>query len=170
MHFSLRIVTLLPLSGISTFNGLSFPDNDGLPLGYITDQQFAVSGWNFNKDGVPPALMTNLPYDQQVSVFSLWCFARSPLLYGGDLIVPDPVSLKIITNEDMLNIHAYSFNLSTVLLGSAIRDIAFRTTRARRMVRPNDERSGQHTNPSPVYRGFTLHFQSYLDKHNLYKY
>jgi len=103
------------MTGIATANGYSFADNDILPFGYITNQSYAIHGYNYTANGMPNAVLTSFTLAQQRSIFTMWCMFRSPLIYGGDLINPEPNSISIITNADLLFIHAYSQNLRVIL-------------------------------------------------------
>ena len=46
-------------------------------------------------------------HTQQQTAFSIWCFYRSPLLYGGRLTPDglDMASIAIVTNQQLLHIH-----------------------------------------------------------------
>ena len=71
-----------------------------LPLGWL-----GVEGVN-----EPPLRWCNLTADEQQSLMSLWTIFRSPLMYGGDLQHPDPLSLGLITNVEALAITDRSTN------------------------------------------------------------
>lgn len=76
----------------------TWPDADMLPLGKlrITDQ---------NGTG-----QTHFTPDEQRTVMTLWCIARSPLMFGGDLPSIDPATLRLITNRSVLEINQHSKN------------------------------------------------------------
>jgi alpha-galactosidase len=69
----------------------SWPDADMLPLGRIgiraergTDRASRLSG------------------DEQRTLMTLWCMARSPLMFGGDLPSSEPPTLQLLTNDAVL--------------------------------------------------------------------
>jgi len=88
----------------------SWPDLDMLPLGWI-----GVEG-----DNVPPSRLSNLTSDEQHTLMSLWTIFRSPLMYGGDLQHPDPLSLSLITNVEALAISDNSTNTDYILSGPTL--------------------------------------------------
>jgi alpha-galactosidase len=45
---------------------------------------------------------TRLTKDEQITVLTLWCIFRSPLMMGGDLPSLDPFTLSLLTNEEVL--------------------------------------------------------------------
>lgn len=65
-----------------------FPDADMLPLGVVGM-------------GRP----TKLTRDEQYTLMTLWCIARSPLIYGGDMTKLDPFTLSLITNAEVLAVN-----------------------------------------------------------------
>lgn len=66
-----------------------FPDADMLPVGAIL-QDYGADGW------------TKFTEDEQVTMLSLWCIMRSPLMIGGELTKLDEFTLKLLTNEKIL--------------------------------------------------------------------
>jgi alpha-galactosidase len=46
---------------------------------------------------------------------TLWCIARSPLMFGGDLPSLDPATLALITNRQVINVDQHSRNNQQVL-------------------------------------------------------
>jgi len=76
----------------------TWPDADMLPLGKlrITD-----------KNGTGK---THFTPDEQQTVMTLWCIARSPLIFGGDLPSLDPATLRLITNPDVIAVDQRSMN------------------------------------------------------------
>lgn len=63
-----------------------FPDADMLPLGTI--------GMGLRQ--------THFTRDEQVTLLSLWCIARSPLILGADLTKLDGATLALITNPEVI--------------------------------------------------------------------
>ncbi len=62
-----------------------FPDADMLPLGEVGMGR-----------------RTKFTRDEQYTLMSLWCIARSPLIFGGDLTKMDGFTLSLITNAEVL--------------------------------------------------------------------
>ena len=82
------------------YQRLSYPDMDILPFGLILSM---VHGGNLT--------WSAFNHTQQQTAFSIWCFYRSPLLYGGRL-TPDALdmeSIAIVTNEQLLHIHQNAY-------------------------------------------------------------
>jgi alpha-galactosidase len=75
----------------------TWPDADMLPLGKL--RVTAKEG------GGSPSKFTP---DEQQTVMTLWCIFRSPLIFGGDLPSLDPATLKLITNDEVLQVDQHS--------------------------------------------------------------
>ena len=87
---------------------LSFGDLDILPFGWI----FSMS------KGGSKATWSFFNHSMQQTVFSIWCFYRSPLLYGGNLREEniDHASLAVVTNAALLHIHEAGYDTSTLFV------------------------------------------------------
>lgn len=72
-----------------------YPDCDMLPLGYV--------GKGFNHERV-----TNFTKDEQITMMTLWCIFRSPLMLGAELTKLDDWTLSLITNEKVLGLLTHS--------------------------------------------------------------
>lgn len=72
-----------------------WPDCDMLPLGVLR---------KFNNGGEP----TRFTKDEQVTVMTLWCLFRSPLMLGGHLPDNDQWTLDLITNQRVLRLNKHS--------------------------------------------------------------
>ncbi|HEU4324285.1 MAG TPA: glycoside hydrolase family 27 protein [Roseiflexaceae bacterium] len=68
-----------------------FPDADMLPLGVIALGR-----------------QTRLTPDEQTTLMSLWCIARSPLMHGGDMTKMDDWTLSLLTNPEVLSVNQRS--------------------------------------------------------------
>ena len=68
-----------------------WPDADMLPFG-----QLAVRDNGGH--------LTHLSHDEQITLLTLWCMARSPLMMGGDLRTLDRWTLDLLTRPDVLAI------------------------------------------------------------------
>ena len=72
----------------------AWPDADMLPLGKL---RLGQSDTKFTKD-------------EQLTLMSLWCMARSPLIMGGDLRSLDQWTLDLLTHDEILAINQHSSN------------------------------------------------------------
>jgi len=70
----------------------AWPDADMLPLGVIELGRHA----------------THFTPDEQRTVMTLWSIARSPLMFGGDLLKLDAFTLSLITNDEVLAVNQAS--------------------------------------------------------------
>lgn len=68
-----------------------WPDADMLPLGRLRIRGF--------EDG---ERQTRFTKDEQITLLTLWCIFRSPLMMGGDLPGLDPFTLSLLTNAEVL--------------------------------------------------------------------
>ena len=71
----------------------AWPDADMLPLGIIQFKR-----------------MTHFTSDEQFTLMTLWCIARSPLMHGGDLTKTDDLSLSLLCNDEVLAVNQHSEN------------------------------------------------------------
>ncbi|WP_062947178.1 alpha-galactosidase [Brachybacterium sp. sponge] len=74
-----------------------WPDGDMLPLGRI--------GVRAERGEPRDSLLTT---DEQITLLTLWGIARSPLMVGGDLPTSDPTTIALLSNVDVLAVHADS--------------------------------------------------------------
>lgn len=81
-----------------------WPDADMLPFGHIALCDPKAP----NSRGA--GRQTHFTKDEQVTVMTLWCMARSPLIFGGNLPDMDPWTLSLLTNTDVLAIQKRSKN------------------------------------------------------------
>src|SRR5205814_4665406 len=83
-----------------------WPDADMLPLGSLCP----TPGW-----GDPRA--TRLTPDEQRTLLTLWCIARSPLIMGGSLVAlkDDPATLALLTNPEVLDVDQHSTKSHAVI-------------------------------------------------------
>ncbi len=71
----------------------AWPDADMLPLGVI----------EFGR-------MCRFTLDEQYTLMSLWCIARSPLMHGGDMTKMDALTFALLTNDEVLAVNQHSEN------------------------------------------------------------
>ncbi len=76
----------------------SWPDADMIPFGKIS----------LNNRPHGNERNTNFTKNEQVTLMSLWCMARSPLMVGGDLISSSQDMFDVLTNEEILAINQNS--------------------------------------------------------------
>ena len=67
-----------------------WPDADMLPIGAIL-QDYGPDGW------------TKFTKDEQMTMMTLWCIMRSPLMIGGDITFNDDFTLELLTNKEVLD-------------------------------------------------------------------
>ncbi|MYW62737.1 alpha-galactosidase [Streptomyces sp. SID8379] len=79
-------------------------DADMLPLGHI--------GIRAERGG---DRLSRLTHAEQVSLLTLWCIARSPLMMGGDLPTTPPGTIALLTNEEALAVLWHSDDNREVL-------------------------------------------------------
>lgn len=73
-----------------------WPDADMLPIGPINQV--------YSKDN-----RTKFTKDEQMTMMSLWCMMRSPLIIGGEMTGFDEFTLSLLTNKELLEIEKKSF-------------------------------------------------------------
>lgn len=73
-----------------------WPDADMLPLGHIGIRSV---------DGGGADRMCRLTRDEQQTLMTLWCIAKSPLMFGGELRDLDDFTLSLLTNTELLHMH-----------------------------------------------------------------
>lgn len=78
----------------------TWPDCDMIPLGRIS-----IRGERGEER------QTRLTPDEQYSLITLFTIFRSPLMFGGDLPSMDPFTLSLLTNEEVLKMHAQGTNV-----------------------------------------------------------
>ncbi|TWU34339.1 glycoside hydrolase family 27 protein [Novipirellula artificiosorum] len=76
-----------------------WPDADMLPLGRV-----GIRG----EVGEPR--FTNFTEAEQFTLMTLWCIFRSPLMFGGHLPESDPLSLRLISNPEVIAVNQQSLN------------------------------------------------------------
>ncbi len=76
-----------------------WPDPDMLPLGRL--RKFGPNTGPANTD-------SRLSKDEAQTLMSLWCIAKCPLMFGGNLPETDPFTLSLITNQEALTVNQKS--------------------------------------------------------------
>lgn len=70
----------------------NWPDADMLPIGPI-------------KQDYAPENRTHFTKDEQITMMTLWCIFRSPLMIGGEMTGFDAFTMSLLTNEALLGMH-----------------------------------------------------------------
>jgi alpha-galactosidase len=78
-----------------------WPDPDMLPLGRLRV---------YGPSTGPPNSASRFTQDEAKTLMSLWCIARCPLMFGGNLPQTDPFTLSLLTNSEALAINQKSSN------------------------------------------------------------
>lgn len=73
-----------------------WPDADMLPVGALR-QCYDENNW------------TEFTEDEQITMMSLWCMMKAPLMVGTELTKNDDFTYKLLTNEKVLDIDQNSF-------------------------------------------------------------
>ncbi len=89
--------------------GGTWPDADMLPIGNL-----CLSGY---PSGNKPEHLTNLTEHEIRTMMSLWCIARSPLMWGGDPISTPDEYEQYLLNEEVLEVNQASENNHQVFIG-----------------------------------------------------
>ncbi|HUI63687.1 MAG TPA: glycoside hydrolase family 27 protein [Bacteroidota bacterium] len=83
-----------------------WPDCDMLPLGHIGIRSV---------DGGGADRMSRFTRDEQLTLMTLWSIFRSPLMFGGELRDMDEWTYSLLTNREVLAVHADFANCRPVL-------------------------------------------------------
>ncbi len=75
-----------------------WPDCDMLPVGHLCV---------CNDEGGSPGHYSHFTRDEQKIMMTLWCIFRSPLFIGGELRDNDEFTLKLLSNNRLLDMHRY---------------------------------------------------------------
>lgn len=78
-----------------------WPDCDMLPLGNLSINSAYLGAEN---------RYTQFTKDEQITMMTLWSIFRSPLMFGGEMRNNDEWTLKLITNEEVINVNQHSSN------------------------------------------------------------
>jgi len=84
----------------------TWPDGDIIPLGRLS-----IRG------EVGDDRMTNLTYEEQYTLMTFFTIFKSPLFFGGDLPSNDSFTLSLLTNTEVLKMHAESSHVRQLYKG-----------------------------------------------------
>lgn len=79
-----------------------YPDCDMLPIGYL--------GKGFGHER-----LTNFTQEEQITMMTLWCIFRSPLMIGAELTKLDHWTLELLTNQKVLHLLSNSYGAKQIL-------------------------------------------------------
>lgn len=79
-----------------------WPDCDMLPLGHLALNGEGGGRW------------TNFTHDEQMTMMTLWCIFRSPLIMGGEMRDNDEWTLSLMTNPEVLRLETDCFGADQV--------------------------------------------------------
>jgi hypothetical protein len=83
-----------------------WPDCDMLPLGHIA----------INTPGHDQrSRFTNFTKDEQITMMTLWCIFRSPLMLGGELRDNDEWTLSLLRNPELLRLLKHSYGAKQIM-------------------------------------------------------
>ena len=82
-----------------------WPDCDMLPLGNIS-----INGTCHG----PQNRMSQFTHDEQITLMTLWCIFRSPLMFGGEMRNNDEFTLSLITNDEVIAVNQKSHSARPV--------------------------------------------------------
>jgi alpha-galactosidase len=77
-----------------------WPDADMIPVGLL----------NRRGPGQGTERRSRFTDTEKFTMMTLWAIARSPLMYGGDLMMMRPVELALLTNKEVLEVNQNSSN------------------------------------------------------------
>lgn len=83
-----------------------WPDCDMLPLGRIC---INTPGYDQN------ARYCRLTKDEQITMMTLWCIFRSPLMIGGELRDNDEWTFNLLTNHEVLGLLKHSYGARQIM-------------------------------------------------------
>lgn len=101
----LHVFDLLNMWSPFIGNG-SWPDADMIPFGRLCITGYPDAKTNAGKREHE----SFLTYDEQKTMFSLWCMARSPLMWGGAPSLSSDSVFAVLGNKELLNINKNSIN------------------------------------------------------------
>jgi alpha-galactosidase len=97
-HFDVAAAMSSFIGADGLHNHGSFPDLDMLPLGRVSipgDDDMSRA----------PFHASNLTQAEQKNMMTLWSFARSPLMFGGEVTDLDDATLELLTHPEILTIN-----------------------------------------------------------------
>ena len=84
----------------------TWPDLDMIPIGNLCIGDYPLQEEGSDKTEHVSRLTT----DEQKTLMTLWCFAKSPLIWGGDPLSSKPEDFEMISNKNLIDIDQNSTN------------------------------------------------------------
>ena len=84
------------------FDGLAKWADRKVPRGYVDADMLPVGAIRLDRPNPPGGHWTRFTHDEQITLMTLWCIARSPLFAGGNLPDNDEWTLSLLTNDEVL--------------------------------------------------------------------
>jgi len=78
--------------------------------GHFADADALLIGLISKRGPMGEPRQSNLTRNELVTMMTLWCIARSPLMYGGDLSMIKPFELQFLQNKALLEVNQNSEN------------------------------------------------------------
>ena len=88
----------------------SWPDADMIPIGKLCLSNYPSEDANGQIPKGKREHDSFLTPDEQKTLMTLWCMARSPLIWGGDPERSDSAAYTLLTNKEALEINQHSTN------------------------------------------------------------
>ncbi len=85
-----------------------WPDLDMIPFGKIASRSGDAGGERYSR----------FTKEEQYTLMTLWCIARSPLIIGNDLLQTDSFAYKLLTNKEVLKVNQEGSNQRQVYAGN----------------------------------------------------
>jgi alpha-galactosidase len=92
----------------------TWPDADMIPIGKLCLTGYPYAHNNPNSD--KREHFSFLTFDEQKTFMTLWCIARSPLMWGGSALYSSDSAFAVLSNKDILHIQKSSFNSHQVYM------------------------------------------------------
>jgi hypothetical protein len=86
--------------------GGTWPDLDMIPIGNLCIGDYPLSEEGSDK----VEHFSGLKKDEQKTLMTLWCFSKSPLIWGGDPLSSRAEDFEMISNKNLIHINQTSMN------------------------------------------------------------
>lgn len=82
----------------------TYPDLDMIPIGNLCLTDYPLQ----EESGDKTQHFSRLTKDEQETMITLWCFAKSPLIWGGDPLSSNLEDFEMISNKELIHINQTS--------------------------------------------------------------
>jgi len=90
------------------FGGLAEWADRRVPRGFVDADMLPIGALRLERPKPPGGHWTRFTHDEQITLMTLWCIARSPLFAGGNLPDNDQFTLSLLTNDEVLAVDQHS--------------------------------------------------------------